>query len=203
MKLSKAKDLAKGIVEKLKAHCEKIEVGGSIRRNRPEVKDIEIILIPKMANKRNRSTGWIRTVKGLGHIYKSGDKLNTAKYIQTALGQENIKVDIFVATQENWAMIKMIRTGPSDFSTSMLVRFNQFGYKSEGGIPYKIQDPTIRLSFESEEKIFDFLNIGYVSPENRDGYKMKGVTDKELEQFTLEQEVILEVKPQAQQQSLF
>jgi len=198
MQLSEAKALAQVVVKKMDKHCERIMIGGSIRRNQPEVKDIEIIMIPKMANIHNRTTGWIQAIRSWGHIYKGHKQkggVNVAKYIQTAMAGQNIKIDFFMATPENWAMISLIRTGPSDFSTQILTRFNKFGYKSDGGIPYLIKDPDIRLSFESEEKIFDFLNIAYLEPELRQTAKIRGVTLEDVVQFQAESHQKIQTLP--------
>ena len=49
MRLEEASVLAHDIVEAIKHLCDpgKIEVAGSIRRQRPEVNDIDIVLIPQ------------------------------------------------------------------------------------------------------------------------------------------------------------
>lgn len=47
MKHTEAYQIATRIKAELQPHCERIEIAGSIRRNKPEVKDIEIVAIPK------------------------------------------------------------------------------------------------------------------------------------------------------------
>ena len=47
MKLKDAEELAKRIVEHIRPHCERVEVAGSIRRKKSEVRDIDLVLIPK------------------------------------------------------------------------------------------------------------------------------------------------------------
>ncbi|MES1181962.1 MAG: hypothetical protein ABUL44_04115, partial [Flavobacterium sp.] len=47
MEYSKAKSIADKAILLLKEHCIRIEIAGSIRRKKSEVKDIEIVAIPK------------------------------------------------------------------------------------------------------------------------------------------------------------
>ena len=47
MRLEEARDIAKRVKEKLMPHCERIEIVGSIRREKPIVHDIDMVLIPK------------------------------------------------------------------------------------------------------------------------------------------------------------
>ncbi len=47
MQLDKALEIAEKTKELLAPYCERIEIAGSIRRKKPEVKDIELVAIPK------------------------------------------------------------------------------------------------------------------------------------------------------------
>jgi len=48
MRLEIAQELAHGIRNQLAAHCERIEIAGSIRRRKADdIKDVEIVCIPK------------------------------------------------------------------------------------------------------------------------------------------------------------
>lgn len=79
---------------------------------------------------------------------------------------EGINLDIFIAEPTNWGMQLMIRTGSSDYSRSMLTKFNRKGYHSEEGYPIH-KTTGERLDFEREEAVFQFLEMEYVNPENR------------------------------------
>jgi DNA polymerase/3'-5' exonuclease PolX len=47
MELSRAREIAKRVLVLLRPFCERAEIAGSIRRGKPEVGDIEIVVIPK------------------------------------------------------------------------------------------------------------------------------------------------------------
>jgi DNA polymerase/3'-5' exonuclease PolX len=48
MKLSQVKPIAEAVRSKLAPYCEECEIGGSVRRECPEIGDIEIVCIPKL-----------------------------------------------------------------------------------------------------------------------------------------------------------
>ena len=81
MELQKAKEIADSIIETLSPHCERCEIGGSIRREKEFVKDIEIVCIPKKkGNTKIRINDWVMAVYNLGKVVKG--KLKNGKYIQ-------------------------------------------------------------------------------------------------------------------------
>lgn len=47
MNLDYAKQIAEALIEELRPYCERISIAGSIRRGKQEVKDIEIVAVPK------------------------------------------------------------------------------------------------------------------------------------------------------------
>jgi DNA polymerase/3'-5' exonuclease PolX len=47
MKLQQAETISKNFLSEIKEFCERIEIAGSIRRRKPEVNDIDIVLIPR------------------------------------------------------------------------------------------------------------------------------------------------------------
>ncbi len=66
MRFEKAYSIAERVMKLLKPFCDRIEIAGSLRREKEEVKDIEIVAIPKS----NRE-GWIRLEDLLDEIIKS------------------------------------------------------------------------------------------------------------------------------------
>ena len=131
--------------------CERIEIAGSLRRQQPDVGDIELLCIPKT----------IVTPGGLlGMFTTSENALDTA--VMVLLGQEflnyrlnskgakiygslnkllvhvesGIPVDIFSTTIKNWGMALVVRTGPKEFNIRMMARFRQEGMRGHayGGV---------------------------------------------------------------------
>ena len=110
MKLEQAQQIANKVKFSLSLYCSRIEIAGSTRRKCPEVRDIEIVCIP-------------RCLEGFCSIINSWTKVKgepTGKYTQRIL-PEGIKLDIFIANPDNWGLIFAGRTGSATFSHKVLV----------------------------------------------------------------------------------
>lgn len=154
-----AKKIADKYVEFLSPYCERIEIGGSLRRKKENVGDIEIISIPSEIN-GNRFPEFINFVNNLTKV--RGEP--TGKYTQRML-PEGIALDLFMASENNWGMIFPMRTGSRDFSHYKLAcRWVAMGYKSIGGCLHKGNEV---ICFREEQDLFDFLGIEFVLPEKR------------------------------------
>lgn len=162
MKLEQAKQIAFEKLEELKPHCERIEIAGSIRREKPEPNDIEIVAIPKPYDPSPLFEF------GVGLVINQWPKIKgelPCKYTQRIL-PEGIKLDLFFATPENWGLIFAIRTGSADYSHKVLAKsWTKFGYKSEGGILYRNGK---KYAVREEIELFKMLNLKYVEPRYRE-----------------------------------
>lgn len=163
MELIKAKAIADGIIEKLSPHCEKCVIGGSIRREKEFVKDIEIICVPKMNGKRRWNT-WCNEVFHLGNIIK-GKNLGLAKYVKIGL-PEGILLDLFVPDADVFGTNLMIRTGSTDYVKSILVKFNKLGYNSNNCV--LVHKDGHEMRFDCEEALFFHLGMEVPDPKTRE-----------------------------------
>jgi DNA polymerase/3'-5' exonuclease PolX len=134
--LRDAQLLAARLAGDLDSACERIEIAGSVRRQKPDPKDIEIVLIPRWgtepvtgqadlfgANEARVNLAQ-RAIEALGsdrvQVIKPGMHeivpwhLNSdGKYWRLAIPADGglVKVDVFVCTPETWGLNLMIRTG--------------------------------------------------------------------------------------------
>lgn len=147
-------------MEQLRPFCDRIEIAGSIRRNKPEVKDIEIVAIPKPYE-----VGLFES--GIATVVNRWEKVKgelPCKYTQRIL-PEGIKLDLFFAERGNWGLIFAIRTGSADYSHKVLATgWVKAGYKSEGG--YLIANGK-EVAVLEEEDLFKRINVPYIKPELR------------------------------------
>lgn len=159
MKLTEAKAIAERVVETLRPFSDRICIAGSIRREKPEVKDIEVIRIPTSRELINFCQTVDKWKKVKGNPY--------GKYTQRDL-PEGIKLDLFMVTKETWALQLAIRTGSADFSYKVLASgWSAKGYVSEGGILTR-GDGTVVVKLEEEEDLFDLIGIPYIEPHKRE-----------------------------------
>jgi len=150
-------------VKELEPHCERVAIAGSIRRKRPEVKDIEIVAIPKPYDIGLFSSG-------IALVVNQWEKVKgelPCKYTQRIL-PEGIKLDLFFATKNNWGLVYPLRTGSAEYSRRVLATgWVKRGYRSVRGYLHHE-----RLEFtkyvKEEEELFELIGIPWVPPEERE-----------------------------------
>ncbi len=168
--LATARRYAQRVVDLLAPHCEQIAIAGSIRRNKPEVKDIEVVCIPKRTQ-IDLFGGELVPIPSFCKIVNGWEKVKgepTGKYTQRLLpGSLGIKLDLFIATPENWGFIFAIRTGSANYSAQTLGRaWRNAGYEGKDGmlVDRKTLQP---VPTPTEKDFFKLINLDWVEPENR------------------------------------
>jgi len=97
MKLEEAERLAQSFIEEIRPFCERIQVAGSVRRKKPEVKDVDLVMIVR------DWFGLNATLQKLGKLVLDGPKLKRVLY-------KGAQIDMYVATPKTWATLLLIRT---------------------------------------------------------------------------------------------
>lgn len=162
--LDEAQALAEKYKNLLAPHCDRIEVAGSIRRRRPQVKDIELCLVPKPYENEGLFVSGIATV--INQWAKVKGEL-PCKYTKR-LSPEGIVLDIFICHPLNWGLIFMIRTGSWEFSKRMVGTWlPREGYKSIDGDLVHIQTAEI-MELREEADLFKLANMKFIEPHNRE-----------------------------------
>jgi DNA polymerase/3'-5' exonuclease PolX len=170
MKLEHARLIAEELVKLLAPHCERIQIAGSIRREKPEVKDIEIVAIPKPYE-----IGLFES--GIATVVNRWQKIKgelPCKYTQRLIAPlrhdnvGNIKLDLFFATPKNWGLILAIRTGSADYSHLVLAQgWVRKGYESiDGNLFHKTSK--WERSIPEEKDLFALIGIDWAEPKERE-----------------------------------
>lgn len=120
--MADAMELAEGIQAFLAPHCDRCEIAGSIRRRKPEVKDVELVVIPKrepsgLLGEPVRSEVFIQAVETWEKI--KGEA--TGRYTQRRLEWGRV-LDLFIVTPETYGLQLAIRTGSARFSREVLAK---------------------------------------------------------------------------------
>lgn len=155
MKFDKALNIALQVKGELTPYCTRIAIAGSIRRQKPEVKDIEIVAI-RDSSQLFEFQKWFKD-----KMILKGSPLG--KYIQINL-KEGINLDLFFAEKNNWGTIFTIRTGSAEFSHNLAIEWSKQGYTGNGGI---LEKDGKKFHFEEEKELFEFLKIPYIDPQKR------------------------------------
>lgn len=140
----------------LESACERVMVAGSIRRRRPDVKDIEIVAMPRIdelpgglwgepeavdrladridamladprAALRLRDVEVHRADGTVGHQRRNGDAYKALEYL-------GVPVDLFIVRPPaDWGVLLTIRTGPADYSRRLVTDCQRRFMRVEGG----------------------------------------------------------------------
>jgi len=153
--LERGEKIAEAVVKRLEPYCKKIEVVGSIRRRRPWVNDIDICLVP--------SDPWQlhHAILRLGQAKAAGSKI-----MRVMMG--DTQVDIYIADEETWATLLLIRTGSAENNIRLCSRAKSMGWKLHADGAGLFNDKGERIASESEISIYNALGLRWQEPWERD-----------------------------------
>lgn len=160
---------AQRLVDALRPYCLRVEIAGSLRRQRPAVGDIEIVAVPRprvdllgQPIKGATPLDSFLAEKGVAFT-KNGDR-----YKQFQYGRHT--VDLFLPTLATWGSIFTIRTGSADF-THWLVSAQPRG-AAPWGVTFsdgRLWAHGRRLATPEEADVFHALGLAYIEPPLRHG----------------------------------
>jgi len=142
-------------------HCEKIEVVGSLRRQKPIVHDIDFVAIAKSDSE------WQKISQALKHkkakLLCSGNSVIKA-LVLTEKGL--FQVDFYRAQPKNWGIHLLVRTGSAEHNTwlaslaiskGMRIKYSE-GLTKDGKV----------IAGETEQSVFQALNLSTPMPSQRE-----------------------------------
>jgi DNA polymerase/3'-5' exonuclease PolX len=176
MELTQADDVASSLVDDLSPAFRRLIVAGSIRRRKPVVGDIEMVgIVDDMSLLVDLlSTRGVVIKPGVPDVIPWTVKPG-AKYVRVRL-REEINLDLFLATPDNWGGLLLMRTGsgvgPSgnafdSFTVGMFARWKKVsaGGRMVGAIPTRTDGTQVMLP--EEDDFFRLLGMRHVPPEER------------------------------------
>jgi len=154
MDLERAQKIADEVVKRLSPYCQRIEVAGSVRRQKPQVRDIDIALIP--------SDLWNLTdeIRGLGQMRMSGSKI-----MRVMVG--SVQVDVYVADEETWATLLLIRTGSTENNIRLCSIAKKRGWHLAASGDGLFDENGRRIAGDTEQSIYRALDLDYQEPWER------------------------------------
>lgn len=190
LKLADARLVIDELVELLRPACERIEIAGSVRRNKPEVHDAEVVIIPT-PDLLPLTDDLIQYGTAQYALY--GEK-RTKRWGSNYRGLlfKGIKCELFMTMEDSWGYQYWLRTGPGDANTYIMrwlglphvkapVRF-QGGYGwysrnwTHNGKGWVAVDKQ-RLRIASEEDLFAVLGLPFIPPSERTEVMYKKLTN--------------------------
>ncbi len=140
--LALAQELAGHVVRELGPHVARIEVVGSVRRLRPSVTDLEVVVEPlpdrnlfgEAGLELERIKNWaIASSAGVVRWQLSGPR--PRRYVRVPrLFETALNLDLFlVHPPAQWGSIVAIRTGPAELSQHAVTRMREYGFRHVDG----------------------------------------------------------------------
>lgn len=174
-----ALNVAQALVTVLEPFCERIVIAGSLRRQKPDVGDIELLMIGKTATRQvdllsteeyDISAAEIERLVGQGILSKRPNKNGIFTW-----GKENklaihvktgIPVDLFATDLARWWNALVVRTGPKDSNLLITTTAQRKGYRFEAyGSGFLTRDGYHTTT--SERDVFEFIGLPYLEPKDR------------------------------------
>ena len=173
-----AREIANGFISQISAACDRIEIVGSLRRQKIGVNDIDLLLIPKFIqmedetlfggpyqeNQLDKLLSQLCLSRDL-ELDANGSKIK--RFLKTVDG-ETVPIDLYIATEKTWWTLLLIRTGSRQHNIRLARRAMelQMHLKADGS-GLLTSGGTI-ISVQSEEEIFQHLKMQYRTPEERE-----------------------------------
>lgn len=191
--------LAQDLCDTLAPGCERIEIAGSIRRGKPDPKDIELVAIPRVSDEMQELDlfGNVTATIECNHLHNALQQLyangtgawtldpdlprNGPKYKRLKYwGQPPVCCDLFITTPESWGVIFTIRTGPGDFSKELVTRARRLSMQVDGGQLWRTHRDGKRdvVPTPTEAAFFEALGLPYLVPAERTTQALKALSMK-------------------------
>ncbi|MCC7208347.1 MAG: hypothetical protein IT323_13650 [Anaerolineae bacterium] len=196
MNLQQAQEIVSSLIVCLAPACEQISVAGSVRRQKADVKDIEIVCLPiyeaepqaglfagvdfpdepadRYALKLEDTLSRMRANGVLAfdpHVKRNGDRYKrfVVNMPRERLPALHIALDLFIADRGNFGNTLAIRTGDAEFS-HLLVTPRRLGGLMPGNMRQRdgyLWAGDERVDCKTERDYFGVLGLTWVEPQFR------------------------------------
>ena len=188
LELAKADRQAEQLAVWLEPYCERIQVAGSIRRRRPLCNDIDLVVIPHIAEhtvqvdllqqktvRSNQVLAFLRTyVETAGGLaaWKAATPANPripkrdAQNLLLIL-RTGVQLDIWCADESTWWTRLICRTGSPGHNAWCCERAQHLGFKWSAYQGFEFDDGTTE-TITSEKMFYERLGLEFVPPHRRE-----------------------------------
>ncbi len=154
------------------AACDRIEIAGSIRREKDNVGDIEIVCIPRYQQDMLQRP-LLNAVTALDHLLDNFESegilrkdMGGHRYKRYIITEHELQLDLFCTTPAQWGVIFAIRTGPVEFSKKLVTPHWQGGFLESG---YSVREGRVwhgglMLETPEEKDVFEYTKCDWIDP---------------------------------------
>jgi DNA polymerase/3'-5' exonuclease PolX len=173
--LAEATRIADAVVADLEPHCERVAVAGSLRRQKAEVGDLELVAIPSMVSGGLFGTErinalWTHLQTSDRYRFLKGERPDARMHQLSVVAHKGMQLDLFLAQPDNWGWIYLLRTGSAEFSQRILTLWKKTHglWREPGSVDGRLVTRGGHpVATPDEETIFTMLGIPFVAPEQR------------------------------------
>lgn len=171
------REIADDLINDVTPFCNRIEIVGSLRRLKPCVNDIDIIAIAKLLEmddetlfgehvQENLLERKLSQMCLLGQLQLEANGTKIKRFLKMVDG-DTVPIDIYLATEQTWWTLLLIRTGSRNHNIKLARRAIelQMHLKADGSGLLGHDGSLIQIY--SEEAIFHHLGLQYRPPEER------------------------------------
>ena len=169
--LHRAEDVANEMAKLLESACARITIAGSIRRQKPEVSDIELLVIPKYDGIVDLLDKEIQALLYGGvlgfRLNKRGSRVYGPKNKLMVHLPSGIGVDIFSTDELCWPVALVVRTGGAETNRRIAMAAIKKGWHLQAyGAGFST--PNGDVVCKSERDVFELVGLPYLEPRERD-----------------------------------
>lgn len=153
MQLEHAETLANAFLERINPYCSKAVIAGSVRRRKPLVNDIDMVLIV--------SDPWgLQAELKKFSTQASGPKLARVQYRGTHF-------DLYFATEETFEMLLLIRTGSAENNIRFASLAKRKGWRLAASGDGLFDERGTRVAGDTDRSIYEALGLPFQEPWER------------------------------------
>jgi DNA polymerase (family 10) len=164
--LTQADKLAAKVTAELKPFCDRIEIAGSVRRRRPSVNDIDIVVLPRpdqVNALRERVLRHTEPISDGPQVILT--RLANGMQLDLWIAQQPHK-DLFSQTPTNFGVLLLSRTGSKEHNIWLCQRAESLGRRLNPH--HGVFEGSKLLASATEEEVFEALDLDFIAPEKRE-----------------------------------
>ena len=173
-----ALEIAEDFVNHISSACDRIEIVGSLRRLKIGVNDIDILAIPRFIqadddtlfgepvseNQLDKQLSELCLSRDL-ELDANGSRIK--RFLKTVDG-DTIPIDLYIATEQTWWTLLLIRTGSRTHNIKLARRAMELQMHLKADGSGLLTDKGTIIPIASEEEIFRHLRLEYRTPDDRE-----------------------------------
>ena len=157
-----AERVVKQFITLIEDACQQVEIAGSIRRGKPDVKDAEVVVRPTHVGSFLARLDRLVVTNVIDKAQYDGRHRWGEKY--RGLMYHGLRIEVFLGDEHNFGYIYWLRTGPGDANEMVMRRVYNAPFRFQSGYVWHGQR---KLHVPDEREVFRLLGIPWQAPEWR------------------------------------